>query len=303
MLLEITKEKHVNSFSRHNPAVAEAKPGDMVLFHTFDCYGETVTREDISMADQFPEGRPNNPATGPLYIEGAEAGDVLAVEILDIEVAETGVVNNDTNNYPLATPTPRIRILEVKHNTVEFNGIKWQVEPMIGVIGLAMDDDEELPTMNVFPGGGNMDNRLITKGTTVYLPVRVDGGLLAIGDLHATMGDGEVCGNGLEISGKVLVRLHLIKDFDLHWPVLETADRWYVNTQATTTDEAIRAGYIEMQRLLAKAYDWDLTDASIYMTLHGYLEASQACLSPHGGGNSMRIGTQKIPGKPLIPQS
>ena len=76
-----------------------------------------------------------------------------------------------------------------------------------------------------------MDSRKITKGTTVYLPVRVPGGLLAMGDVHAVMGDGEVCETGVEINADIQVRIRLIKNFELNWPVtvLTSAGDWNVD--------------------------------------------------------------------------
>ncbi|MGI6512710.1 MAG: acetamidase/formamidase family protein [Catenisphaera adipataccumulans] len=298
---ELQDQDVVYEISRKNSPVVHADDGELVLFHTQDCYKNMVTNENAAMSEQFPDETPNNPATGPVYINGAQPGDVVAVEILDIRVQDHGVVENGHNHYPLAADQERIRILPIHNNTVTFHDVTWRLEPMIGVIGMPADNDEPMPTMCVFNGGGNMDNRRITKGATVYLPVRVEGGLLALGDLHATMGDGEVCGTGLEVAGEVLVRLHLIKNFALNWPVIETKTRWYVNTNGKTTDEAIRAGYKEMRRLLANAYGWDDADAAIYMTLRGYVEACQACLVPGGGGNSMRVGTPKLADhKPLI---
>ena len=118
-----------------------------------------------------------------------------------------------------------------------------------------------------------------------------------MGDIHASMGDGEVCGTGLEIDGEITVRVRLLKNFELNWPVTETKDAWYVNSCGDTCDDAIRAGYMEMRRLIAKAYGWSLEDAAFYMTLRGYLESNQACLVPH---DTFRVGTPKVNGKPRL---
>ena len=132
------------------------------------------------------------------------------------------------------------------------------------------------------------------------MPVRVKGALLALGDLHASMGDGEVIGNGIEIGGEVIVRVRIIKNFELNWPVTETANAFYVNTCGNTCDEAIRNGYHEMHRLISNAYGLDYTDTGMYMTMQGYLSANQACLEEEAGGNSFRIGTPKVTNKPRI---
>ena len=192
----------------------------------------------------------------------------------------------------------RTRIFHVKDNQVRWEGhdISWNLEPMIGVIGCA-HDEKELPMMNVGDHGGNMDSNIITKGVTVWIPVRVQGGLLCIGDLHAAMADGEMCGTGIEISGKVVARVRLLKQTELHWPITETKDAYYVNTNGDTCDLAIERGYKEMARLISKAYEWDMSDVAVYMSIRGSLSANQACLSIGAGGNSFRIGTPKVANK------
>lgn len=124
----------------------------------------------------------------------------------------------------------RTRIVEVKDGYVYFNDVRFPAVPMIGVIGTATSDRSVI-TGYSFEGGGNMDSRKITKGTTVYLPVRVPGGLLAMGDVHAVMGDGEVCETGVEINADIQVRIRLIKNFELNWPVtvLTSAGDWNVD--------------------------------------------------------------------------
>ena len=92
---------------------------------------------------------------------------------------------------------------------------------MIGVIGCAPSGPDVIDGY-VGSHGGNMDCKLITKGTRLYFPVRVEGALLQMGDVHAAMGDGELCGTGIEIPAEITVRVSLLKNFELHWPVLET---------------------------------------------------------------------------------
>ena len=108
---------------------------------------------------------------------------------------------------------------------------------MIGVIGVAPEKGKSVPCG--YPGshGGNLDCKLMVKGNTAYFPVRVEGGLVQMGDMHAVMGDSELCGTGLEINGTVIARVSVIKNCPLEWPVLETADTWY--TMASAADGAL----------------------------------------------------------------
>jgi len=241
-----------------------------------------------------------NPVTGPLFVKGAKPGDALKVTVLDIEVANKGVMID----YPdcgtkLKNNNPRTKIFKIKDGYTSFNDIKVKIDPMIGVIGTAPNGDDVF-SGHVFKNGGNMDSRLNKKGAIIYLPVCVDGGLLSMGDLHALMGDGEMVGTGIEVSGKVTVKVEIIKNINLNWPVTYIDKYWFINTCGKTCDKAIKEGYKEMHRLLVKNYGFDETDAAMYISLNGRLEACQACLSSEGGGNSFRIGTPKVKGKSLI---
>lgn len=290
----IHDDTFIDHYSPNNAPVMTAESGEIVVFETRNCYDRSVTDPNIPLAEQV-KGHPENPATGPLYIEGAEPGDVIAVDILDIQVADQGVVAVGCGPFKQDSPD-EFYILPIKNGKTVFNGLEIPIDPMIGVIGTAMAD-HDVRNMDAFEGGGNMDSRIIRKGAVVWLPVRVPGALLAIGDLHAVMGDGEVDGTGLEVDGEVTVRVRVVKNFALNWPVTETRDAWYVNTAADNCDDAIRAGYLEMRRLVADAYGWSLKDAGIYMTLQCYLESNQACLVPV---DTFRVGVPKLANMPRL---
>lgn len=291
----ISDQYYINVHSENNKPAEHAADGELVVFQTRDCYNRLVQTEERTLEEQLGD-EPDNPSTGPLYVDGAEPGDVIAVDILDIAVADHGVVAIGCGPFQNKKEKEPFHILPVKDGRVKFQDVEWDIDPMVGVVGTAMPG-REIGTINAFEGGGNMDSRIIRKGATVWLPVRVPGALLVMGDIHATMGDGEVCGTGLEIDGEITVRVRLLKNFELNWPVTETKDAWYVNSCGDTCDEAIRAGYMEMRRLIANAYGWSLEDAAFYMTLRGYLESNQACLVPH---DTFRIGTPKVNGKPRL---
>ena len=285
----IHDDTFVTAQSAGNAPVMTAESGEILQFETRDCYNRAVRDPEKSLAEQI-KGQPENPATGPLYVQGAEPGDALAVDILDIQVADHGVVAVGIGPFRKDFPGA-FRILPIQNGTTVLHGLSSPLDPMIGVIGTAVPD-REVPTMDAYEGGGNMDSRLIRRGATVWLPVRVPGALLTIGDLHAVMGDGEVAGTGLEVDGVVTVRVRVVKGEQLNWPVTETRDAWYVNSCGDTCDDAIREGYREMARLVAKAYGWSLQDAVMYLTLQCYLESNQACLEPN---NTFRVGVPKRP--------
>jgi amidase len=120
-----------------------------------------------------------------------------------------------------------------------------------------------------------MDTRLIKKGSTLYLPVFVEGALLAMGDLHAVMGDGEVSVTGLEIQGQVTVKVDLIKGKSEPWPVLDVGDDWYVIASAEDLDEAARLALDAMLEFLEKRTDLSLNDRVSLLSACGKMEISQ----------------------------
>ena len=286
-------------FSKKNQSVETIKPGEIVEFHTIDCFGgqvkseeQFITEIDFSLA---------NPTAGPVYIEGAQNGDVLIVDIIDIEVAKTGISCIVPGMGPLKDQsTLRTKVFQIENDYSMFNDVKMKIEPMIGVIGVA-PKDEDIPTGLTGSHGGNMDSRLIKKGSRVYLPVSTNGALLQIGDLHAVMGDGELCGTGLEVDGKVVVKVELIKNFELNYPVTQTNDKWYVNSTGKDYDDSLVKGVQEMTRLMTPVYNWDVEDISIYLSLQGSVEVNQGIRpDPHGGMVNLRIGIPKVVNKDIV---
>ena len=296
----ISDQYYINVHSEHNKPAEHASDGEIVVFQTRDCYNRLVQTEEKTLEEQVGE-EPDNPSTGPLYVDGAEPGDVIAVDILDITVAVVAIGCGPFRNKEEKEP---FHILPVRDGRVRFQDVEWDIDPMVGVVGTAMPG-REIGTINAFEGGGNMDSRIIRKGATVWLPVRVPGALLVMGDIHASMGDGEVCGTGLEIDGEIAVRVRLLKNFELNWPVLETfgeGGKWYVNSCGEHYEQALMNGSKELQRLLMRVTGWDAVETYMYMSVQSDVEVNQGC-EPCEVDVSLRIGTPKLPQFPvLIPQ-
>ncbi len=252
------------------------KKGSTVRFKTLDCFSNQITsQEQLITTIDFNRV---NPATGPVYVEDAKEGDVLVVDILKIDVADVGIASTLPETGPLIDKVDglRTKILPVKAGNIIFNDIEFPANPMIGVLGVAPKEGD-IPCG--FPGahGGNMDCNKIVENSRVYFPVSIPGALFQLGDLHASMGDGEICGTGVEIGGEVEVKLDLVKDFNLKWPVLETEDMWYVIASDDNIEKALKHASEQMQILINKAYEWDMTDAYLYMSVRGSFEICQGC--------------------------
>lgn len=256
-MLFIDKSKHIFAFGPNLRPVAEAEDGEIVVFETLDALSNQITSEEQTL--ESIDFSKVNPATGPLYIKGAKPGDALKVDILDIEVADRGVVVIAPKAGVLGDEVkePKTKVCKIKDGHVYFGDLKIPAKPMIGVIGVA--SPEEIPCGEPDKHGGNMDTKLIRKGTTLYLPVFVEGGLLAIGDLHAVMGDGEVCVSACEVSGKVTVRVSLVKGMAPQYPVLETEDSLYILVSREdlweAAKEATNLGVKVLQKTLGLSWE------------------------------------------------
>jgi len=158
-----------------------------------------------------------DPAIGPVYINGAEPGDVLKIEFLDLKTASFGwtAIFPSTSNFGLLAdefPGHALKIWDLETHRAEGfavfkEGIHIPIRPFLGVVGLAHAEAGEFSTIPPYDTGGNIDCKHITTGSTLYLPVKVSGALFSCGDGHAAQGDGEVCGTAIETPMKATIRL------------------------------------------------------------------------------------------------
>lgn len=146
--------------------------------------------------------------------------------------------------------------------------------PMIGVIGTA-PAGEGVMTGTPADHGGNLDNTAIQAGTTLYLPVNTPGGLLAMGDFHLAMGDGEICGTGVEVPGEATVKVEVLKGSPLPALSMETADDWLTMGAAESHAEAIQKACLAMLELIQAKTGLSKEDAHILMSIAGNLEVCQ----------------------------
>jgi amidase len=162
-------------------------------------------------------------ATGPVFIEGAELGDSLVAEILDIKVEENGVIVTVPKNGILGGKRfdPSTKIVGITSGYVQFDeDVRVKANPMIGTIGVA-PQSAEIPSSSLGKHGGNMDVKELTAGTKLYLPVFAEGALFAAGDLHAVQADGELCVSSVEVAGEVLLGSASLRVKSLSGPSLK----------------------------------------------------------------------------------
>jgi amidase len=161
--------------------------------------------------------------------------------------------------------------------------VRFPARPMVGVVGVA-PESEELSTGLAGQHGGNLDNHLHGAGARIYFPVRQPGGLFAVGDMHASMGDGEICFTGVEIAGEVTVRFDVLKGKQSAWPVTELADRWMPHATADEFPEALVRVSEEAARMLVDEWGFTPEDAFIFLSVACDAGVAQACKpAPHFG--------------------
>lgn len=273
----IKKEQSSFDFSKDNSPVLKITSGEQVTFQTYDCFSNQIQSEsDLVTSVDFSKV---NPATGPVYVEGALPGDVLKIEIGQITVREWGVISTLPEMGVLwHRAETKTKIVPVENSSIaHFNErIHFPVNPMIGVIGVA-PAGEAVPCGLPGDHGGNIDNHVITNGSVVYLPVYVEGALFALGDVHASMGDGEIGGTGIEIAGEVQTRISVLKGKTIPRPIVETDDSFYTVASNEDTQRAIQMACEDMQDLLVEKWDLSQTDAYLLMSVAGDVQMCQCC--------------------------
>lgn len=269
----ITKEYTNYIFSPDLLPVAEVHSGDTVTFQCMDCYGEQIDTDhkDPALIDMDR----TNPATGPLFIREAMPGDVLKIEILDITMADSGVMCVEKGYGAYEVTQSLCRRFSIGDGQIHFsNGLSIPIKPMIGVIGTAPFKGQ-IPTHIPGEHGGNMDINELGAGSTLYLPVAVEGALLSVGDLHALQGDGETAICAMEVSGRVTLRVTVEKDCIYPVPFLITPKAYYTIASDASLDVCSQAAARAMHRYLVSSFSISPEEAAMLLSLLGNLRLSQ----------------------------
>jgi amidase len=272
----------------------EVEPGDTVTFETNDCFTGQI-RSEADLVTEIDLSRINS-ATGPVAVKGAEPGDSLIAEILDVRPIEWGVATLIPGFGQLddRVQSPLTRLFDVRDGEIRMNDrVRFPAKPMVGVVGVATDGPE---LSNGLAGlhGGNLDDHFHGKGARIFFPVRQPGGMFAVGDMHASMGDGEICFTGVEIAGEVDVRFDLLKRKQATWPVTELADSWLPHATADAYDEALKLVSEEAAKLLVDEHGFSVEDAFIFLSVACDAGVAQACKPAPGFGTIARFRIPKI---------
>jgi amidase len=283
--VEVVPRDYSYVFNPYREPIARVKQGERVTIHTDDAFESRITKEEDLPSRALATAKFLNPQTGPIYVEGAESGDTLAVRIESIEprrdfavsvlIPYFGGLTSTNFTRTLQEPLPeRVWIWNlVDEGTKLVNeelGVKLPWEPFLGTLAVA-PDLEAITALAPGPFGGNMDVPDVKPGNTVYLPVWNSGALVYTGDCHARQGQGELCGVAMEITSKVTVVFEVIKDRAIEWPRIESDEAIMVVGSARPMEDAARIANTELVLWLEHEYGYDRWDAYQLLTQAGGL--------------------------------
>lgn len=261
----------------YDDPVLEVAPGDRISVETLDAFGGRIRSEADRPSDilEMPFGNPQN---GPIRVEGARKGDVLAVYVERIVprgdqprgttclIHELGGLVGTDLTAMLNDPLPeRVRKVNVDADWVYWSDrLRLPYEPFIGTIGLSPQIDS-ISSLVPASHGGNMDLPETRPGNVIYLPVRAEGAYLFLGDVHATQGDGELSGNAIEHASETTIVVDLISDWPIRWPRIESEHRIMSVGSARPMEDATRIAYRDLVEWMAADFGFDRLEA--YMLL------------------------------------
>ncbi len=273
--------------------------GDEVIFHTKDAHNGTVPDGPVGSDVVFPDIdiKVANPVTGPVFINNARAGEVLKVTVIDIKLADKGfvVARPSWGTFYNIVKKNTARIVGVKNGIITFSKkIKFPVRPMIGAMGVIPKSDIGYSAL---PGtyGGNIDHNDIKVGSIVYFPIFISGAGFGLGDVHASMGDGELSSGAIDICAEVKVKLEVLKrKYEIARPIIENEKEYIVTSNAPNFHEAKKIAVREMLNLLIYGLDISEIEAYLLITLAGDLRIGQVCDSGEGLiDNTLRLAFPK----------
>ncbi|NLA59128.1 MAG: hypothetical protein GX855_09555 [Firmicutes bacterium] len=253
----------IYSFSRDMVPVCEIDLDQVVEVKTLSALHGLIPHE--SGKTQELDLTNTNPATGPIFVKGIRPGDMVGIDVLAIDVESTGV-GMSLGDY---------RVIPIVDGFAQFSPeIRIRIRPHIGVIGVA-------PATGSFtcgfPGehGGNLDTKEVRPGSTIVLPANVEGGLLALGDVHAVMADGEVNGAGLEVGARVVLRVRRVEDSPTDRLHIWTQDKLILIASADSFEIASRMAIERAMDVMSRLHGLSRSDAKLLLGYCGELRVSQ----------------------------
>lgn len=263
----IPSDRVIHVFDAYDP-IAVVHDGEEFWVECRDCYDGQIqsTNDRRSSLDTSRL----MPCTGPIAVDSARPESSLRIEVLAIEPSARGFMPLKPGMGILGPQvkeeTTYVVPIDGKSRTLQLGSFSVPLKPVIGTIGTT----PRKPVPTSFPGdhGGNLDTREIGEGAIVCLPVFLPGGLVAVGDLHAAQGDGELCGQGVETSGRVRLRVHASSETLLR-PRIETKETWITLASAPTLQEALSIAAADMVEFICRTYRVSFDEAYRLLSIAG----------------------------------
>lgn len=269
----VSRDKVIFSFSPKHKPVVRVRVNELIVLKTEDAFGGQIKSNKDSV--ETLDWSKVDGATGPIFIENAEPGDTLVVDIVGIKTPSKGVIVTVPKQGILAEKgvKPLTKVIKIRRGHVEFDKVKLKTSPMIGTIGVT--PKSEIPCGSLGRHGGNMDVKELTAGTRLYLPVFIEGAMFGAGDVHVVQADGELCVCAVEVASEITLKFSLIKGRHPEWPILETKYSYAFLACDETLDAAARDATLVAVEALMREHGWCFEEAYMFGSLQVDLKINQ----------------------------
>ena len=269
----LSRDHHIYFLDPAAPPAITIDSGDELLVETWDAF------EGGRDAAVFETQEVKGPASGPIYVNGAVPGDALRIEFLSIvpKAAEGAAHMVMSGRGFLNDDFTRPHCLNIAIDGAELTlpcGLKLPARPSMGFVATT-PEYRQTTASDSGPYGGDIDMQELTSGSTLYLPVLVPGGLLALGDCHAVVGDGAVAGTGAECASDTVIRVTVEKGKHLSAPRAFTPDHVVVLSYGHNLDRAMREAVRQMVDYLVQERGMAPYDAYTLLSLAGDIRVSR----------------------------
>jgi amidase len=269
----ILRANRVFTYSAEHAPCATISPGETIVVETTNAFGDqklapgdTLAGLDFDLCD---------PLTGPLYVEGAEPGDSIAVHIHHIELVGIGVQGVIPDFGILEWESMPLHFFEPKDGRLRWlRGIEFDIRPNLGAMGVAPAVGS-IPSIDPGDHGGNQDTKYVCAGSAVHFPVFHPGALLFMGDCHQIQGDGELCGVAPETDAEVTFHVELLKGKTIRRPRITTPDRFMTLASAATLEDAVKLAVRDGVDLLVEEKGLTEDEAYLLITIKADIEICQ----------------------------
>lgn len=283
------KTCHWGFFDAALPPVTTIASGDEITINTVSGGPHVLPKSGFhippELLDIHANGVPPMPGhimTGPVAVEGATPGDVLQIDIIDIKLRQDWgytFIRPLSGTLPLDFPEAAQMTVALDADKAEATlpwGLKLPLSPFFGVMAVAPPQSwGRIPTIEPRAHGGNLDNKELVAGTTLYLPVLAEGALFSCGDGHGAQGDGEVCVTAIETALQGRFRLTIRRDLDITYPEAETPTHFITMGMHPDLDTCVEIALRRMIALVAARAGITRAEAYMLCSLAGDLRITQ----------------------------